>query len=86
MMADPVPNSVLPRRITTAAMLLDLALAKEFVIREGKTLEFRWENFNALNHTNLGLPAATVDESGAGQITYAATAMRQMQFGLHFRF
>ena len=69
-----------------AQYLLDLALAKEFVIREGKTLEFRWENFNALNHTNLGLPAATVDESGAGQITYAATAMRQMQFGLHFRF
>ena len=69
-----------------AQYLLDLALAKEFVIREGKTIEFRWENFNALNHTNLGLPAATVDESGAGRITYAAAAMRQMQFGLHFRF
>ena len=69
-----------------AQYLLDLALVKEFVIREGKTIEFRWENFNALNHTNLGLPDATVDESGAGQITYAATGMRQMQFGLHFRF
>jgi len=56
------------------------------VIRERKTLEFLWENFNALNHTNLGLPNNTVDVSGAGQITSTSTDMRQMQFGLHFRF
>ena len=66
--------------------LFNLSLSKNFVITEGKTLEFRWENFNAFNHTNLGLPNSTVDISGAGQITYAATDMRQMQWGLHFRF
>jgi Carboxypeptidase regulatory-like domain/TonB dependent receptor len=66
--------------------LFNLSLSKNFVITEGKTLEFRWENFNAFNHTNLGLPNSTVDVSDAGRITYAATDMRQMQLGLHFRF
>jgi hypothetical protein len=69
-----------------AQYVFNLSLSKNFVIREGKTLEFRWENFNAFNHTNLGLPNSTVDVTGAGQITSAATDMRQMQFGLHFRF
>jgi len=66
--------------------LINLALAKTFTIAEGKTLEFRWESFNALNHPNLGLPANIVDQSGAGQITSTQVAMREMQFGLHFRF
>jgi hypothetical protein len=69
-----------------ALYMVNLALAKTFVIKEGKTLEFRWENFNAFNIDNYGQPANTVDVSGAGQITYSATPMRQMQFGLHFRF
>lgn len=64
----------------------DLSLAKNFWPKEGKQLEFRWEVFNAFNHVNLGLPNSTVDVSGAGQITYTQTAMRQMQLGLHFQF
>ena len=64
---------------------LDLSLGKVFTIAEGKTLEFKWENFNAANHVNLANPNGTVDVSGAGQIT-AAAAMRQMQFGLHLHF
>jgi len=63
----------------------DLGLGKTFTIAEGKSVEFKWENFNATNHVNLGNPNATVDQQGAGQITSAAD-MRQMQFGLHFRF
>lgn len=63
----------------------DLSLGKVFTIREGKTLEFKWENYNAFNHVNLVNPDNTVDSLGAGTITGAAT-MRQMQFGLHFRF
>jgi hypothetical protein len=69
-----------------AEYVFNLALAKEFVIREGKTLEIRWDNYNAFNHDNLGVPANTVDVGGAGVITSAATDPRQMQFGLHFRF
>ena len=51
------------------ALQLTWRLAKTFTVAEGKTLEFRWENFNALNHPNLGLPNNVVDVSGAGQIT-----------------
>lgn len=70
-------------------VVLDLSLSKSFLIKEGKTLEFRWENFNAFNHTNLGNPNTQVDSTGAGgagTITGAATGYRVMQFGLHFRF
>jgi hypothetical protein len=66
--------------------VLNLSLSKEFTLAEAKTLEFRWENFNALNHVNLGTPNNQVDVSGAGQITNTANPMRQMQLGLHFRF
>jgi hypothetical protein len=69
-----------------ASYVFNLSLAKQFVIVEGKTLEFRWENFNAFNHVNLALPNPTVDVSGAGQITSTSSPMRQMQLGLHFRF
>jgi hypothetical protein len=69
-----------------ALYVLNLSLAKDFVITENKTLEFRWENFNAFNHVNLGLPIQQVDVGGAGQITSTSNPMRQMQLGLHFRF
>ena len=69
-----------------AAYSFDLSLDKTFVIAEGKTLEFRWSNFNAFNIDNYGLPNNTIDVSGAGQITYTQLPMRRMQFGLHFRF
>jgi hypothetical protein len=68
--------------------LMNLSLAKVFTIYQEKTIEFRWENFNALNHVNLNTPANLVDEANAGQITslLPGANMRQMQFGLHFRF
>ena len=64
---------------------LDLSLGKVFTLAEGKTLEFKWETYNATNHVNLANPNNYVDVEGAGTIT-AAADMRQMQFGLHFRF
>jgi hypothetical protein len=66
--------------------LMNLSLSKVFTITEGKTVQFRWENYNALNHVNLNTPNNYIDESNAGQITSIASDMRQMQFGLHFRF
>jgi len=69
-----------------AQYMFNLALEKTFMLSEHKSLEFRWENYNAFNIDNYGQPANTIDVSGAGQITYSATSMRQMQFGLHFRF
>jgi hypothetical protein len=63
----------------------DLALGKVFTVAEGKTVEFKWENYNAFNHVNLANPNNFLGETGVGTITSAAT-MRQMQFGLHLRF
>ena len=74
----------------------DWALWKEFTFktplnREDTTLQFRWENFNSFNRTNLGLPNSAVDSDSAGRITDLAGAgsgfgvigpMRRMQFGL----
>jgi hypothetical protein len=64
----------------------DFSIAKNLLVGERRVLELRADAFNTFNHVNLGNPNATIDQSGAGQITYAQTAMRQMQFGLHFQF
>jgi hypothetical protein len=63
----------------------DFNLAKEVRITERQSLQFRAEFFNALNHTNLGIPGMTVG-SGFGEITTTETSNRQIQFGLKIRF
>jgi hypothetical protein len=70
---------------------LDLSLLKDTRLRERTQLQFRVEFFNALNHTNLGTPNATVFSNGAisssaGIITSTATTSRQIQFGLKLVF
>jgi len=64
----------------------DLSLSKNLLIGERRSLDLRADAFNVFNHVNLANPAATIDESGAGQITAIQVPMRQMQFGLHFQF
>jgi hypothetical protein len=46
----------------------DLALNKDFRIMEGRTLNFRLEAFNALNHSRFGSPTATVSSASFGRI------------------
>ena len=61
----------------------------------GMDKQFRWENFNFFNNTNLGQPVAAVDSSIAGRIVSlqgslqgagpgvgGLATMRRMQFGL----
>ena len=73
----------------------DWALWKEFLFKtpmnEDTKLQFRWENYNLFNRTNMGQPDSNVDSSTAGRITQLAGAgsgfgiigpMRRMQFGL----
>ena len=71
----------------------DFALAKNTVISEGKSLEFRWEVFNLFNRANFNLPdnigfraASGVASGNAGRITDTSTSSRQMQFGLKLSF
>ena len=41
--------------------VVDFALHRRFIVTEGKSVEFRWEAFNALNHPNLGIPGPYPD-------------------------
>ena len=63
----------------------DLAVDKNFFIREGMKLQFRSEFFNVLNHTNFGIPDTRTTDTAFGTIrsTYPP---RQIQFALKLVF
>ncbi|HYR82526.1 MAG TPA: TonB-dependent receptor [Terriglobia bacterium] len=51
-----------------AVFQLDVALARTFPIREGKTLQLRVEAFNLPNHPNFSTPVATLNSGAFGKI------------------
>src|SRR5207247_8785556 len=69
---------------------VDVSLVKSFDIAEGKSLQFRAEAFNVLNHPNFAAPslrtaftnASGVPSPTAGVISSTVTRPRQMQFVL----
>jgi hypothetical protein len=65
----------------------DLALSRSFRWNESerRRLQIRWEVFNALNHTNLGVPIHSTDSPALGSITSAAPA-RVIQLGARLEF
>jgi hypothetical protein len=63
----------------------DLAVNKNFAIREGIRLQFRSEFFNVLNHTNFGVPNNVSTSSAFGTIT-TTYPPRQIQFALKLMF
>ncbi len=65
---------------------MDLALTRAFALGESQRVEFRAEFFNALNHTNLGMPNNYVNEPQFGTITTAATPGREIQLGARYVF
>jgi len=66
--------------------VFDFALLKDFVIRENKALQFRWEIFNLFNTPIFGPPNADFSSGAAGQITTLAGDPRVMQFALRLSF
>jgi len=78
----------------------DFGLFKSFPIKEKYAFEFRWENFNVFNHTQLDAIGGNLSNSGTGAIASlgcyscnsqallftAAHNPRIMQFGLRFQF
>ena len=64
----------------------DFALFKEFRIKEGHRLQFRWEAFNFLNTPQFSAPARSLGEATFGRITSTITGNREMQFGLKYFF
>jgi hypothetical protein len=77
------------------AFNLDLSVAKEFRIAEGKNLEFRMESFNALNHFNPNNPSTGLTynfstgaqtSSNFGVISGAQVQARRSIISARFRF
>ena len=72
--------------------VVDLAVLKDFSLREAMKVEFRWEMFNLLNRANFGTPAfvvflnRTTRNPNAGKVTATRTSSRQMQLALKFIF
>ena len=64
---------------------VDFTLAKNFRLSGERSVQFRTELFNALNHANFGPPNIQRESSGFGQILTASNA-RIVQFGLKFYF
>jgi hypothetical protein len=63
---------------------LDFNLAKDFRVTERFSAQLRGEFFNALNHTNFGVPGVTIG-AGFGQIVNSFDA-RIIQFALKLKF
>ena len=63
----------------------DLAIYKDFNIKESHRLQFRAEFFNALNHTVFGRPNSRFPTAAVGTVNGAAPA-RIIQFGLKYNF
>jgi hypothetical protein len=66
--------------------VVNVALHRRFIIRETKTVEFRWETFNALNHANIGIPGPYPDFGPFFGKAFSAGDPRRMQFALRFDF
>lgn len=64
---------------------LDLGVHRNFALREGWKLAFRWEMFNAMNRANFSVPNAAIGSPVAGQISGTAPA-RIMQMALKLTF
>jgi hypothetical protein len=64
----------------------DTTLARNFKIREGHSLQFRFEVYNFLNHPNWGLPDFFFQHASFATITRTSAAMRQIQFSMKYRF
>ncbi len=64
---------------------VDFSLFRNFALRESKSVQFRAEAFNILNHANFALPENDLNSPAFGQILQAAPP-RLVQLGLKFLF
>jgi len=64
---------------------IDMGLTRSFTVREGQTVEFRAEAFNAPNHVNPGNPTTTLNSAQFGKIQSGGDP-RIMQLALKYIF
>lgn len=63
---------------------LNFGLSRRFPFGETRAVQFRWESFNLMNHSNLNLPLTQADVLSGATIN-AAKAPRQMQLRLRIK-
>ena len=67
----------------------DLALQKNFLIKEKATLQFRFDAFNVFNHINFGNPGGNIEQAGSinsGPGPGGTSNPRQLQFSARVQF
>ncbi len=64
----------------------DFSLSRNIRIREGHSLQFRWESFNATNHPNWNAPATDARNVNTFGVVTTARTMREMQLALKYLF
>jgi hypothetical protein len=64
----------------------DFQLFKEVTFRETQSVEFRWEMYNALNHTQWLAPSTNVESPSTFGVITGTQPPRIMQFALRYAF
>jgi hypothetical protein len=64
----------------------DLGVLKNFRVRERFNTQFRWEMFNAWNHTQFGPANLSLSSANFGKITSTLVGPRRMQMALRVTF
>lgn len=73
--------------ISPSIATTDASIAKNWTLERGYQFQFRWEMFNAFNHTSFGTPNTDPTSANFGQITsIGAIAPRVMQAGAKLTF
>jgi hypothetical protein len=63
-----------------------MSIAKNFAIREGQSLQFRSEFFNAFNHAQFSNPTTVASAPNFGQISTTSVSPRIIQLALKYLF
>ena len=66
--------------------VVNIGLFRRFAIAENKSIQFRVESFNLLNHPNFGIPGPYPDFGPYFGKAFSAGDPRRFQFGLRFDF
>jgi hypothetical protein len=64
----------------------DISLHKEFRVREGHRLQFRYEAFNFFNTPQFNAPSRSLGAADFGRINGTVINNREMQFGMKYIF
>jgi hypothetical protein len=67
------------------SLQIDTGLSRTFNVREGQTVQFRWETFNVPNRLNANAPVVALNNANFGRILTAQDP-RIMQFALKYVF